>query len=308
MNMFSYARLLTTLFAVTSACLSLSAQAVDKVADEQVAVEPVERFAEDLQKPLYTPFLERYVLDELKQLRVDQASSKQELMQQILDREHNSVDRGVAYATNTVTYFFYLIAAATSLLVVVGWSSMREIKERAASHADAEITRLIQEYEKRLGLIEAQLRQKTQHIEENREEIEMTKEIQSLWLRAQQDPSPANKISIYDELLKLRSDDGEALTYKADAVLELHEPQWAINLCQQALKIDPDNSHAFYQLACACTALEQYDEAVRYLAEALNRSDSYLDDIREDPALQQLVENPVFAQLGDLMDKSLATA
>ena len=307
MKMFSYARLLTTLCAMTCACLPLSAQAVDKVAVEQVAVEPVERSAEDLQKPLYTPFLERYVLDELKQLRVDQASSKQELMQQILDREHNSVDRGVAYATNTVTYFFYLIAAATSLLVVVGWSSMREIKERAASHADAEITRLIQEYEKRLGLIEAQLRQKTQHIEENREEIEMTKEIQSLWLRAQQDPLPANKISIYDELLKLRSDDGEALTYKADAVLELDEAQWAINLCQQALKIDPDNSHAFYQLACACTALEQYDEAVRYLAEALNRSDSYLDDIREDPALQQLVENPVFAQLGDLMDKSLST-
>ena len=307
MKMFSYARLLTTLCAMTCACLPLSAQAVDKVAVEQVAVEPVERSAEDLQKPLYTPFLERYVLDELKQLRVDQASSKQELMQQILDREHNSVDRGVAYATNTVTYFFYLIAAATSLLVVVGWSSMREIKERAASHADAEITRLIQEYEKRLGLIEAQLRQKTQHIEENREEIEMTKEIQSLWLRAQQDPSPSNKISIYDELLKLRSDDGEALTYKADAVLELDEAQWAINLCQQALKIDPDNSHAFYQLACACTALEQYDEAVRYLAEALNRSDSYLDDIREDPALQQLVENPVFAQLGDLMDKSLST-
>ena len=53
--------------------------------------------------------------------------------------------------------------------------------------------------------------------------------------------------------------------------------------------------------------LEQYDEAVRYLAEALNRSDSYLDDIREDPALQQLVENPVFAQLGELMDKSLST-
>ena len=59
-----------------------------KVADQQVAAEQVKRAAEDLQKPLYTPFLERYVLDELKQLRVDQARSKQELMQQILDREH----------------------------------------------------------------------------------------------------------------------------------------------------------------------------------------------------------------------------
>ena len=144
MTMFSHTRFLITLFAMTCACLALSAQAVDKVADQQVAAEQVKRAAEDLQKPLYTPFLERYVLDELKQLRVDQARSKQELMQQILDREHNSVDRGVQYATSTVTYFFYLIAAATSLLVLVGWSSMREIKERAASHEDADITRLSQ--------------------------------------------------------------------------------------------------------------------------------------------------------------------
>ena len=77
MTMFSHTRFLTTLFAMTCACLALSAQAVDKVADQQVAAEQVKRAAEDLQKPLYTPFLERYVLDELKQLRVDQARSKQ---------------------------------------------------------------------------------------------------------------------------------------------------------------------------------------------------------------------------------------
>jgi tetratricopeptide (TPR) repeat protein len=77
----------------------------------------------------------------------------------------------------------------------------------------------------------------------------------------------------------LHQDDTEALTYKADAVLELEEPQWAINLCHQALAIDSENSHAFYQLVCAFTAMNQFDEAVHYLAEALNRSDSYKDGL-----------------------------
>jgi len=158
---------------------------------------------EALNKPLYSPFIERYVLDELKQLRVDQAQTKQELIQQIVDREHHSVDRAVAYATDTITYFFYLIASATSVLVFVGWSSFRDVKERVHSLADKKIAKLIDEYEERLATIELQLRQKNQHIEENREEIELTQEVQSLWLRAQQDASPANKISIYDELLKL---------------------------------------------------------------------------------------------------------
>lgn len=257
---------------------------------------------EDLTAPVYSPFIERYVLDELKQLRIDQANARHEIIQQIVDREKASVDRGVDYATSAITYFFYLIAAATSLLVLVGWSSLREIKEGARNFADKEISKVVQKYEKRLLSIEDELEEKRTQIEENREEIEMTQEIQSLWLRAQQDSSPANKITVYDELLKLRRDDCEALTYKADAVLELNEPQWAINLCQQALKIDPDNSHAFYQLACAYTVMEQFEEAVRWLAEALRRSDSYVDEIRLDPALTALVNNEVFDQLTNLID------
>ena len=290
-------RLFTTLlrhiFILIITSSGVSAEMADKPSDAAI---------DTLQAPLYQPFIERYVLDELKQLRIDQAKSKQEIIQQIVDREIASVDRGVEYATSTITYFFYLIAAATSLMVLVGWSSLREIKEGARNFADAEISKVVQEYEQRLISIEDELREKRSQIEKNREEIEMTQEIQSLWLRAQQDSSPANKIAVYDELLKLRSDDCEALTYKADAVLELGEPQWAVNLCQQALKIDPDNSHAFYQLACAFTVMEQFDEAVRYLAEALNRSDSYVEEIRQDPALEALLNNEVFDQITDLLD------
>ena len=256
---------------------------------------------EDLNKPLYSPFVERYLLDELKQLRIDQATTKHELMQQIVDREHNSVDRGVAYATDTVTYFFYLIAASTSVLVLVGWTSIRDMKERVHALADEKISELIHEYAGRLETIETQLHQKTQHIEENREEIELTQDVQSLWLRAQQDSSPVNKITIYDDILKLRHDDFEALTYKADAVLELNEPQWAANLCHQALKIDPEYSYAFYQLACAYTAMEQFDEALRYLAEALSRRESYEEAIREDPALLKLINHKVFSGLTELI-------
>jgi len=181
--------------------------------------------------------------------------------------------------------------------VLVGWSSIREIKERVHSLADEEIARLISQYEDRLRTIEHQLSQKTRHIEENREEIEMTQEVQSLWLRSAQENNPANKIDLYDRILKLRGEDSEALTYKADAVLELNEPQWAASLCHQALKVDPENSHAFYQLACAYTTLGQQDEAVHYLARAIELSDSYRSDIENDPALYPLRENKSFQAL-----------
>jgi tetratricopeptide (TPR) repeat protein len=280
--------------------LSFQAIAVEENAAAPEAAKALD--VNTLEAPLYSPFIERYVLDELKQLRIDQAATKNELIQQIVDREHRSVDRGVDYATSTITYFFYLIAAASSVLVVIGWTSIREMKERVHSLADEEISRLITEYEVRLETMESLMKQKTRHIEENREEIELTQELQSHWLRAQQEPSPANKISIYDDILKLKPTDCEALTYKADAVLELNEPQWAVNLCHQALKIDKDNSHAFYQLACAYTAMNQIDEAIRYLREALSRRDSYLVDIKDDLALKPLVEHELFKELVETLE------
>jgi tetratricopeptide (TPR) repeat protein len=97
--------------------------------------------------------------------------------------------------------------------------------------------------------------------------------------------------------LKIKPDDCEALTYKADAVLEINEPQWAANLCQQALELDPDNGHAFYQLACAYTALQQYEEALSYLSNAIAKSDSYRDEATKDDALKALRTHPSFEEM-----------
>lgn len=287
-------RLLVGLFFCFLVTQSLSAQTGDSVPTKE---NKAAAHVDTLEKPLYSPFTERYILDELKQLRIDQAAQKHEMMQQILDREHKSVDRAVSYATDTVTYFFYLIAAATSILVLVGWNSLRDIKERVHLLADEQISQLVTEYEKRLGNIEKQLKQKTLHIEENREEIELTREIQSLWLRAGQDSNPSSKITIYDQIIKLNPDDCEALTYKADAVLEIEEPQWAINLCHQALVIDPENAHAFYQLACAYSSLEQPEEAIKYLKRAIDINDGYREDIHTDKDLQSLREHHTFQQI-----------
>mgnify|MGYP000518906799 CR=1 FL=1 len=131
-------------FIVYVLCLFALYTGVSK-ADETTKQEENLKAVEALTKPLYSPFIERYVLDELKQLRADQAQAKQELIQQIVDREHRSVDRAVSYATDTVTYFFYLIAAATSVLVLVGWTSIRDIKERVHSLADEEISKKAQQ-------------------------------------------------------------------------------------------------------------------------------------------------------------------
>lgn len=280
-----------------SALAQASADAASEPTKTEVTETDARERVDGLQQPLYNPFVERYVLDELKQLRADMAAQRVELTERIVDRQAESIDRGVSYATSTINNFFYLIAGVTSLLVLVGWSSVRDMKERMNKIADEEVGKLIETYEQRLEAIERQLTQKTRHIDANREEIERTQELHALWLRAGQETQPANKLAVYDQILELDPDNCEALTYKADEVLEQGEVQWAINLCQQALAMDPDNAHAFYQLACAKTNLGNYEQALHYLKEALDRSSSYREFMTEDPALQPLLELDEFKEL-----------
>jgi tetratricopeptide (TPR) repeat protein len=251
----------------------------------------------NLSKPLYTPFIERYMLDEIRSLRIDLERSHRELSAEVVDRELMAADKAISYSANTVTYFFYLIAAVSSALVVIGWNSVRDIKEKVHKVASDQVGDLVSEYEKRLRTIEKQLKQETAHIESNREEINLTQEIHSLWLRASQEASPVGKIVIYDQILALRKDDIEAITYKADAALDQNEPQWAISLCHQALALDEANAHAFYQLACAHTCQGNLDEAARYFAYAVVQSESYRDELHRDPALSELREHPLLIEL-----------
>lgn len=283
MRCITFVKTLIAMLLVSSACLA-----------NETAPEEKTPFGKRIAE---SPFVELYVLEELKQLRIEMAAQKNELIEKMVDREIGSIDRGVQYATDTITYFFYLIAAASSVLVLLGWTSIRDIKDRVHTVADQEISKLIETYEERLRTIEGQLNKKTELIEENREEIALTQEVHSLWLRAGQETNPHNKIVIYDQILKLQPEYIEALTYKADSVLELEEPEWAVNLCQQALAVDPENAHAFYQLACACTTMGRLEEAVANLEEALRRSDAYKDDLATDPALEPLRSYPPFVQL-----------
>lgn len=252
---------------------------------------------ESLKKPLYSPFVERYVMDELRQLRVDMNTLEVGLTKEVVNRELSATQRAMSYATDTVTYFFYLIAGISSILLLVGWSSLREIKERIYGLADAKVNEVIETYEKRLEALEEELHRKSRGITSAQKRLSQHQDIHSLWLKAGQEQILSNRLAIYDEILELDSENTEAMTYKADVLLEMHEPMWAINFCHQALKIDPDNKHALYQLAGAHTLLKQTDEALNYLRQALRGAEGLLEEVKTDPIFESLLDLPEFEAL-----------
>ena len=287
----------TTVLASCLMALLFSAGTMAQEPGENLTAEDVQQRIDTAEEPMYTPFVELYLLEETKALRKEMMNTRAELIEKVVDKELSVADKTMSYATDTVTYFFYLIAGATSILVVIGWNSIRDMRNQLTSLAEKRVNELVVEYEKRLEFIEEQLRQKSDIIHQNQAEIERTNEVHSLWLKASQETSQQNKISSYDTILDLRPDDVEALSYKADAVLEMQEPLWAISLCQRALKLAPENGHAHYQLACAYAEIGRWDDAVSTLQKAINISEAYKDDASVDPSFEQLRDHESFRKL-----------
>jgi tetratricopeptide (TPR) repeat protein len=243
------------------------------------------------------PIIQRYVLDELKSLRTDLEQQRAELIEKVSNKELTLADRSMTYATDTVTYFFYIIAAAASVLALVGWHSFRDLKQNLHGFAEKELLRLTNVYEERLMNIEHDLRKKTRILEHNHEEIEKTNEIHSLWLKASKESSPQNKIIEYDKILELRPYDEEALVYKADAVLMLGERQWALNLCNQVLDRNPENGQAYFQRACAYAGLNEIKHALEDLDKAIQISDAFRQDAEHESEFDNLRDNEEFLNL-----------
>lgn len=287
----------TLLIWLTTACLLALPAWLSAQERSDVEREDVEERIGELEEPMYTPFVELYLLEESKALRKEMQNTRAELIEKVVDKELSVADKTMSYATDTVTYFFYLIAGATSILVMVGWNSIRDMRSQLTSLAEKRVNELVVVYEKRLEAIEEQLQQKSDIIHRNQAEIERTNEVHSLWLKASQETSQQNKISAYDTILDLRPDDVEALSYKADAVLEMQEPLWAISLCQRALKLAPDNGHPHYQLACAYAEIGRWEDAINSLTRAVNISDAYRDDASVDPSFARLRDYEAFRQL-----------
>lgn len=250
-----------------------------------------------IEEPLFKPFIERYILDEIKSLRQENQGLKAELTKQIAEAKLESADRAINYTTSTINNIFYIITAAASLLVILGWRSLSDIKSSLKSDMSKRIQTITADYEERLQEIEVKMTERSKTIIETQQDITNTNLIHSLWMRAGLEKSEEDKILIYDEILNLKQDDIEAMTYKADALLEIGEVRWALNLSNTAIEYDEEYSLAYWQRACAYAQLDKQNDALNDIKKALDLSDTLQDELLNEKHFENLHGNPLFKKL-----------
>jgi len=266
------------------------------------AQEIIDNGEEKINKPLYKPFIERYVLDELKQLRQDQSTLRVEVTEKVANAKLDSSDRVIRYTADTTNIIFYIITAAASILVFLGWKSLRDIKDKIEFITTEKLSILTQEYENRLDELENKLKNRSEQIIATQEEMSDSNAIHSLWMRSALEKSDQEKLKIYDQILEINPDDTEALTYKADVLLDLGEIKWALSLSDQAIEHDADYALAYWQRACAKAMLGQENDAIEDIKMAIKLTDSLKDEIADEVYFEKLKSNHEFLALMEETD------
>jgi tetratricopeptide (TPR) repeat protein len=249
---------------------------------------------EQLKEPMYKPLMERYILDELKAVRQDQQQLREDVTKQVTHAQLDTADRALTYTTDTINNVFFIITATASILVLVGWNSLRDVKNKVEDIVNTRVSVITDEYEDRLKILEEKLRVRSEEILSNQERISITNEVHSLWMRANLESDYANKIEIFDEILKRKPEDVEAIAYKADALLEINQTAKAIDLCNQAIDIDSDYGYAYWQRACAFALIHEHADALADIKMALEYSPNLRNELLHESAFASLHDNNSF--------------
>jgi len=249
------------------------------------------------QRRRMVPLLERYFLDELKSVRTDMQALRAELTEKVVEKELSLADKSMNYAVNTITYFFFMVAGLASLLALVGWTSLRDVKQNVQVIAEKEMARLTQEYEARLTSLETELREKSESILANQKAIEQTQSIHSLWIQASQEPDLDRRVEALDRIIEINPDDSEVVASKLDALLEAGHWNWALNTANRVVELAPDYSVGYYNRARAEARLALREAALADLTRAVYMSETLREEARECPDFETLYDDPAFAAL-----------
>ena len=147
---------------------------------------------------------QRFILTELKELRIDLEAQKRELNQQLNERELRTVDRALAYSGNMVNFLWLILTMAVTWFWLVGWRTMKDVRENLTANFEKEVQKRVSVHQKKLEEFmqkfeEEQLAQ-SQEIIKNQEIIQFKQEAAYLWSQYNREDNPAHKIELLDRI------------------------------------------------------------------------------------------------------------
>lgn len=237
---------------------------------------------------------QRFILTELKELRIQLESTKRELNEELNTRELASVDRALSYNANTVNFLWIIITIAVTGFWLVGWRTMKDVRENLTNNFEKEVQKRVKEEHKKLETFmkkfeQEQLKQSSD-ILRNQEFIQKKQETWYFWSRYNREENLTSKLDLLEKIwnLWLEEDVILILIERSGIYLELALWDKVIESSEKWLEISADNTTLLYNKASALVMLEKIESAVKVLSNVIAVNPSMKEEILEDPMFENI--------------------
>ncbi len=237
---------------------------------------------------------QRFILNELKELRIQLESTRRELNEELNQRELATVDRALSYSGNTVNFLWLIITMAVTGFWLVGWRTMKDVRENLTTNFEKEVQKRVKAEQRKLEefmkKFEQDQLQQSQDILKNQEFIQQKQEAWYLWSQYNREENPSSKLDLLEKIAFIGLEEDEILihTEKSGIYLELALWDKVIESADKWLEISGDNTTLLYNKASALVMLEQKDEAVKVLSNVIWVNPSMKDEILEDVMFENI--------------------
>jgi len=237
---------------------------------------------------------QRFILTELKELRIQLEATKRELNQELNERELATVDRALSYSWNTVNFLWLIITMAVTGFWLVGWRTMKDVRENLTTNFEKEVQKRVKSEQKKLEefmrKFEEDQLQQSQDILQNQEFIQKKQEAWYLWSQYNREENPSSKLDLLEKVSSIWLEEDEILIYSERSGIYVELALWdkVIEAADKGLEISSDNTTLLYNKASALVMLEESEEAAKVLTNIIWVNPGMKDEILEDPMFNSI--------------------
>ncbi len=224
---------------------------------------------------------QRFILTELKELRIDQETLKREIYQDIQSREISAIDKALSYSANTVNFFFVLLTVVIAWFWIVWWKTIGDIKNATKASMDRETKKIISQFQKKI------------------EELEKEQKINILWRQYNTSDSDKEKINILDRIYYLKPESQFVTIEKSNVYLSMWLYDKVIEITDSIVSWDraKHQPHALYNRACAFNCLDDKENAIAAINNLLSLAPDYREVIQDSEYLANLMKTAKVKEL-----------
>lgn len=224
---------------------------------------------------------ERYILTELKELRIDQETLKREIFADVQARQIDAIDKALSYSANTVNFFFILITIIIAWFWVVWWKTIWDVKKSTKESMDRETKKIIANFQKKIA------------------ELEKEQKINIYWRQFNSSDNDKEKMDILDKIHSLRPESQYVIVERSNVYLSMWLYEKVIEMSDIILNSwrTKHQPHALYNRACAYALLQELDKLIADLRHLMQLSPQYKDLILSSDYIYPFLKNPKIKEI-----------